>query len=268
VPDSTLPGLERRVLVGAALVVATIAAAYLDARLLLLVVAIAAGVAASALAGGYEASGLAASPVLYATGAALFPVSAYLWREPGLSAAVAGVIFLAAARWVLTRPSRAPVASISAFLLSSLYVGFCSAYVVLLGSPFGGARLIIGLLVICGAFHAGRWAGDTFLGGPALAGHLNGSPTVTGVLMGLTGALIGAVALVALARYPLSPGPVFEIGLSLGWALTLGAVAWALLRPQRFPPARSLVPGGVLGIVQGVLIAAPALFYSIRLTFR
>jgi phosphatidate cytidylyltransferase len=268
---SASPGLGSQVVAGAGLTFVALAASQLSAGLLLVVVAIAAAVAAGTLARDFEAGGLNAPPLLYAAGAMLLPIAVFRFREPGLTGAVAALIFVAAARWVLGRPARAALESIAAFVLTALYVGFCSAYLILLRLG-GGARLILGLVIVVASFHAARWVGDTYLRGPALAPHLGPTPTMSGAVAGVGGALIGVAATLSLMDVPVRPRLVGEIGLAVGSALTLGMLAWALIRPDHPVPAadedRSALPGGILSALQAALLSAPALFYALRLALR
>jgi hypothetical protein len=265
------PGLGVQIVAGAGLTFAALAASQVSAGLLVVVVALAAAVGASALARDFEAAGLNAPPLLYAAGAALLPLAVFRFREPGLASAAAALIFVAAARWVLGRPGRAAVESIAVFVLTALYVGFCSAYLILLRLG-GGARLILGLVIVVAAFHAARWVGDTYLRGPALAPHLGPTPTMSGAVAGLGGALIGVAALLSLMDLPVRARLVIEIGLAVGSALTLGMLAWGLVRPEherrQADEDRSPFPGGVLNALQAGLLSAPALFYALRLALR
>jgi hypothetical protein len=270
-PHGSAPGFGTRVLAGAGLTFVALVASQVRAGLLTVVIALAAAVAAAELARDFEAAGLNASPLLYAAGAVLLPLAVYRFREPGLAGGAAALIFIAAARWVLGRPARAAVESIAAFVLTALYVGFCSAYLILLRVG-GGARLILGLVIVVASFHAGRWLGDTYLRSTPLAAHLGPTPTMSGALAGVVGALIGVAALLSLLGLPIRPRLVIEIGLAVGSALTLGTLAWALIRSER--PARQVdedrsdVPGGVLNALQAALLSAPALFYALRLALR
>src|SRR2546425_19211 len=81
-------------------------------------------------------------------------------------------------------------------------------------------------------------------------------------------ALAGAAALLFVAYGHVWAVPALEIGLAVGLALTAGAVAWELIRPEGTPPDRSQVPGQVLVIVQGILLGAPVLFHALRLALR
>jgi hypothetical protein len=262
------PRLDPLIVAGAGMALAAVIGAQLNPLLLLIVVLAAAGASAAGLAHGFEEQGLTAAPLLYAAGAVLFPLAAYLWREPALAGAAVALVFLAALRWVLARPSRGPVLSVGAFVLSALYVGFCSAYVVLLGRVPRGGRLILGLALMGALYHAGRWVGDTFLPGRSLVSHLSEVPTLPGAILGMAGSLAGAVALLFIAYGRFWLVPSVEVGAAVGLALTAGAAAWELLRPEGIPPDRSPVPGQVLLIVQGILLAAPALFHSLQLALR
>ena len=265
------PGSGSRIVAGAALTIIALAASQVSTGLLAVVVALMAAAAAAALARDFEAAGLDAPALRYAAAALLLPLAVWRFREPGLAGAAAALIFVAAARWVLGRPARAAVESIAAFVLTALYVGFCSAYLILLRLG-GGARLILGLVIVVAAFHAARWVGDTYLRGPALAPHLGPTPTMSGAVAGLGGALIGATALLSLMNLPIRPRLVIEIGLAMGSALTLGMLAWALIHPEREPSQadedRSALTGGLLSALQAVLLPAPALFYALRLALR
>jgi CDP-diglyceride synthetase len=270
-PDEAPTGLGSRIVAGGGLAFAALAASQLGTGGLVVVVAIAAAMAAAELARNFAAGGLNAPPLIYAASAALLPVAVYYFREPGLAGAAAALIILAAARWVLGRPGRAAVESIAAFVLTALYVGFCAGYLILLRLG-GGARLILGLVIVVASFHAGRWLGDTRLRTPALAPHLGPTPTMSGALAGLAGALLGVAALLSLLDVALRPRLVIEIGLATGSALTLGMFAWALIRPERsarqLDEDRSDFPGGVLNALQAGLLSAPALFYALRLALR
>ena len=265
------PGSGSRIVAGAGLAFVALAASQVSTGLLTVVVALAAAVAAATLARDFEAGGLNAPPMLYAAAALLLPLAVFRFREPGLAGAAAALVFVAAARWVLGRPARTVVESIAAFILTALYVGFCSAYLILLRLG-GGARLILGLVIVVAAFHAARWVGDTYLRGPALAPHLGPTPTMSGAVAGLGGALIGVAALLSLMDLAVRPRLVIEIGLAVGSALTLGMLAWALFRPEhqasQADEDRSALPGGLLSALQAVLLSAPALFYALRLALR
>ncbi len=266
------PDFRTRVVAGAGLVFAVLVASQVRAGLLAVAVAVAAGLAAAALAREFEAEGLNAPPPLYAAAAAMLPLAVFRFREPGLAGGLAALIFIAAARWVLGRPARAALESIAAFALTALYVGFCSAYLVLLRLG-GGARLILGLVGVAACFHAGRWLGDTYLRSPALAPHLAPTPTMMGSLVGVAGSMLGVIALLSLLDLPIRLRLVIEIGLPAGAALALGTLAWSLIHPQDRPRTvvdedRSDVPDGILNALQAVLLLAPALFYALRLALR
>jgi len=269
--DGASPGSGSRIVAGAALTIIALAASQVSTGLLTVVVALVAAAAAAALARDFEAVGLNAPPLLYAAAALLLPLAVWRFREPGLAGGAAALIFVAAARWVLGRPAREAVESIAAFILTALYVGFCSAYLILLRLG-GGARLILGLVIVVAAFHAARWVGDTYLRGPALAPHLGPTPTMSGAVAGLGGALIGAAALLSLMNLAIRPRLVIEIGLAMGSALTLGMLAWALIHPDyeasQADEDRSALAGGLLSALQAVLLPAPALFYALRLALR
>ena len=269
--DGASPGSGSRIVGGAALTIIALAASQVSTGLLTVVVALVAAAAAAALARDFEAVGLNAPPLLYAAAALLLPLAVWRFREPGLAGGAAALIFVAAARWVLGRPAREAVESIAAFILTALYVGFCSAYLILLRLG-GGARLILGLVIVVAAFHAARWVGDTYLRGPALAPHLGPTPTMSGAVAGLGGALIGAAALLSLMNLAIRPRLVIEIGLAVGSALTLGMLAWALIHPDyeasQADEDRSALAGGLLSALQAVLLPAPALFYALRLALR
>lgn len=264
-PGAASPGLASQLVLAVLLGAATMAAARLGTGALLIVVAAVAGVGAVELGTDFGEQRLAASPLLYLVGVVAFPVAAYFWKEPGVTGAAAAVILLAAFRFVLSRPERGAVLSIAAFVLAALYLGFGASFVILLDRQGRGASLVVGLLLIAALFHIGRLVGDR-VGRRSLAPHLPAAPTPLGVAAGVVGCLIGAVGFLRLAGHHIQAFPVLQIGLTTGAALTLGAVAWALIRPDRPPVERSAVPGEILGIVAGVVMAAPVLFYAVRLS--
>jgi len=261
--------------VGAAvgLAVVAVAAAEVRAGLLLVVVAAAAGVAAAELARDAERLGLNASPVLWAVAAVVFPLAVFRFRETGLAGAAAAVVVVAAGRWVLGRPARAAVSSIAAFVLAALYVGFCAAYLLLLQFA-GGARLVLGAIVVVAAFHVARSLAETYLRSASLVPHLGDTPTLAGTVAGVAGAVLGVVLLLSLVHLPIRPRLVAEIGIAVACALTLGTLAWALMRPTAQPPRgpgdleRSVFGAGILSALQASLLAAPALYYALKLALR
>ena len=263
------PATQAAVGVGAAL--ATGVAAVAGKPALLLVVAALVGVAASELGIDFGEQRLTASPVLYVTGALLFPVAAYFWHEPGVAGAAAALILLAGARFVLAQPERGALLSIAAFALAALYVGFGPAFLLLIEHQAHGARLVAGLAAVAVAFHAARAAGDKALGPRAaggLAPHLIGAPTAAGVVAGSVMAILGSVGLLHLAHLKVTALAVAQLGITLAAALTLGCFAWSLIRAGKPSAERSPVPAQVLGVVAGVTLAAPALFYALRLVSR
>lgn len=274
-PDGPLPvpgaspAAQAAITLGAAL--ATAAAATAGTPALFLVVAALVGVAASELGIDFGEQRLTASPVLYVTGALLFPVAAYFWHEPGVAGAAAALILLAGARFVLAQPERGALLSIAAFALAAFYVGFGPAFLLLIERQAHGARLVAGLAAVAVAFHAARAAGDKALGsraGGGLAPHLIGAPSAAGVVAGSVVAILGSIGLLHLAHLKVSSLAVAQLGITLAAALTLGCFAWSLVRAGKPSAERSPVPAQVLGVVAGMTLAAPALFYALRLVSR
>lgn len=267
-PRAAVPGLATHVALGAALAVSTIVAAEVAPWALLIVVAVAGGIAGAEMGSELADAGLSGSPLLHAAGVMIFPVGAYLWREPGLSSAGAVLVFLAAGRFVLSRPERAGVESIAALILSALYIGFGSAYLILLRLQAHGARLVAGLVLGAAVFHACRWAGDRYVGKRSMAPHLPDSPTFPGIALGLIGCLAVTPGILVLLHLHIHPLLVLQIGVPLGAGLTLGTFAWALVGPVASPVERSILPRQALSVIQAVTLAAPALFYAAKLVLR
>ncbi|GAC1363171.1 MAG: hypothetical protein NVSMB32_04500 [Actinomycetota bacterium] len=262
------PATGQLALVGLLLAAATLVSSQISSKALLAVLSLAVAIASLALAAEFHESGLAATPLLYAAGAVLFPVAAELWGEPGLAGASAALVLVVAGRFVLGRPPRGTLLSVSAFILSALFVGFGASYFLLLRHGTRGARTVAGLLVIALLFHAGRWLGDAYLGKRPLAAHLAGTPTLAGVAGGLVGSLAGALGFFLLAHHHLRAASILAVGLAVGAALSISAVGWGLIRPGPVPTDRSRAPGHVLAVLQGVGLAAPAFFYTLRLVLR
>ncbi|HLH27699.1 MAG TPA: phosphatidate cytidylyltransferase, partial [Acidimicrobiales bacterium] len=219
---------------------ATAAAAQLGVAVLLVVVAGAAGIGAVELGTDFGEQRLATSPLLYVAGAIALPVAAFFWREPGVTAACAAVVLLAAARFVLARPERGSLLSIAAFVLASIYLGFGAAFIVLIDRRPHGPGMVAGLVILALLFHAGRFLGDR-LGRRSLAPHLAPAPTVPGIILGVIGCLIGSAPFLTLAKVHVRALPALQIGLATAAALTVGAFAWALIRSERLPTERSIV---------------------------
>ncbi|HEU5001536.1 MAG TPA: hypothetical protein VFW71_01990 [Actinomycetota bacterium] len=274
-PDDPLqaPGTSAATQVGVALGAAlvTAVAAVVGKPELLLVVVVLVGIAASELGTDFAEQRLTASPLLYVTGALLFPVAAYFWHEPGISGAAAALILLAGARFVLAQPERGALLSIAAFAMAAFYVGFGPAFLLLIERQPHGGQLVAGLAAVALASHAARAAADRALdprGKAGLAPHLIRSPTVAGVAAGAVVAIIGSVGLLHLAHIKVKALAVAQLGITLAAALTLGWFAWALIRAGKPAAERSPVPGQVLAAVAGLTLAAPALFYALRLVSR
>lgn len=243
---------------------ATAAAAQLGVSLLLVVVAIGAAIGAVELGTDFGEQRLATSPLLYIAGALAFPIAAYFWKEPGVTGAAAGVVLLAALRFVLSRPERGSLLSIAAFVLASVYVGFGAAFIVLIDRRPHGPGMVAGLVILALLFHGGRYLGDR-VGSRSLAPHLTNAPTVPGVVAGVIGCLVGSPAFLSLAKAHIRVLPVAQIGLASAAAMAVGAFAWALIRSPSPPAGRSIVPAQVLTIVAGISIAAPVVYYAVRL---
>jgi hypothetical protein len=267
-PGAAAPALATHLALGAALAASTIVAAEVAPWALLIVVAVASGIAGAEMGAELGDAGLSGSPLLYAAGVMIFPVAAYLWREPGLSSAAAVLMFLAAGRFVLSRPERAAVESIAGLILSALYIGFGTAYLILLRREADGARLVAGLVLGSAVYHACRWVGDRYVGKRSMAPHLPGSPTFPGVALGLIGCLAVTPGILVLLHRHIHPLLVLQIGLPLGAGLTLGTFAWALVGPVGSPVERSILPRQTLCVIQAVAVAAPALFYAAHLALR
>lgn len=264
------PGTAQKLMVGAVLMIAVLAASTADPRLLLAVVAVGVGIASLDLATDLHESGLAATPVFYAVGALSFPVAAYLWHEPGVAAAAAAVILAVAARFVVSRPPRGTVLSVAATVLSTLFVAYGAAYLILLRHEPRGARLLAGLFVIVVVSAIVRWAGDTFLGRRSVASHLDGVPTPPGVVGGLVGGVVGSLGFFLLLHDHVRATRVVAVGVAVSAGLLVSSLAWGLLRPDPSSKSgeRSELPGSVLSVVQAIGLAAPALFYVVRIVVR
>lgn len=259
-----VPSAASQLLLIVVLAGATAGAAQLGAAILLLVAAAAAGIGAVELGTDFGEQRLATSPMLYVAGAVALPVAAYVWKEPGVSAACAALVLLAAARFVLTRPEQGALLSIAAFVLASIYLGLGAAFIVLIDRRPHGPGMVAGLVLLALIFHAGRFLGDR-VGGRPLALHLPGAPTLTGTVLGVAGCLVGSAAFLSLAKRHIGVLPVLQIGLAAGAALIVGAFAWALIRSERQPVDRSAVPAQILTVVAGVTVVAPVLYYAVRL---
>ena len=160
----------------------------------------------------------------------------------------------------LVRPDRAPVRNISATALGVLYVGWLFSYVVLL-RDFGPWPLAFVLL--------GVWTCDT---GAFLAGKLFGrhklAPSVSPAktIEGMIGGLIASTA-VALATGGWLGIPMWQravLGLTIGVFCVLGDLCEsAMKREIGIKDFGSMIPGhgGVLDRFDGLLFAAPVIYY-------
>lgn len=267
-PRAPTAQVGSQIVVGTLVIGATIGGAEYARWALLLVVALVCMIAGAELGTDFSEGGLTGSPLIYLAAVVAFPISAYLWREQGLSAAAAAVIFLAALRFVASRPERGALVSIAVLVLSALYIGFGSGYLILLRRQPNGARLVAGLVVISFVYHAFRWVGDQLIGKRSMASHLPNTSTLPGLALGVICALAATPGFVAFLHRPVHALVVAQIGLPICAGLTLGTFAWALIRPETLPVERSMVPRQVLYVVQGAVLAAPALYYAARLALR
>ncbi|MFZ5596119.1 MAG: phosphatidate cytidylyltransferase [Bacillota bacterium] len=190
-------------------------------------------------------------------------LSAYWGGGAGLGSAVLPVVAVLLVAGVFLYPSLKPgdlAATVSGMLYVSLFL-----YVYLLRNLDGGFALTMTLL-------AGIWLSDTAayffgknFGKKKLAKQLSPGKTVEGALAGLAGGVAGTLLIYMYSPVVSLPKAV-AIGVLLSVAGLLGdLLESSLKRTAGIKDAGMILPGhgGLLDRFDGMLIAAPALYYFI-----
>lgn len=199
----------------------------------------------------------AAAAALAAVG---FPLLVSRGAEEGLMWAAAGAFILLSSAAVARGRQAGALVSLSHALLAVVYLGGLGTYLVLIRQLRAGGRLLVALAVMVALFELLRAALDGRLrsrGGP---GPL-GDPRA--LAAGVAGSAAAGAGLSALLSLPMGPPEGAVLGVMVGLLAALGRAAthFALgehpgLRPNDLR---------ALGWLSGLLLAAPGLYYGLRL---
>lgn len=264
-----------RVLTGAVLVAATVAAVlFAPGWLFWTLLALLALAAAAELGALLARTPSPAWPLLAAAGAPLLLLS----LRPGPWAAIlvlAGLAALTLARSVFSGlDATDATARLAGTLFAIVYVGLSFGHVGLLfdaGDGDAGRRLLLFAIAANSAGDTAAFYGGRALGRRPLAPRISPRKTREGAACGLAGAgLAGALA-----------GPFLAPHVPLGWAALLGAGAGAagilgdlgeslVKRAAGAKDSGTLLPGhgGVLDRLDSLMLAAPLVYWVERLLLR
>lgn len=150
-------------------------------------------------------------------------------------------------------------------MLSGLcYTGVLGTALVVLGWSEGGNLLVFWLLMVVFLGDTGAYFGGRFLNGPKLSPRISPNKTQWGAVCGLTASVLASLLVASIITVRPSLFEMACYGFLVGVAAQFGDLAESLIkRIYRVKDAGTLLPGhgGLLDRIDGVLFAAPILFF-------
>lgn len=203
------------------------------------------------------------------------------WAPAEVWAVLVGVAALAAA-WeclnLLSRGTKPLVAGAGAkrtattTILSVVFVAFfCGllpAHLALLRRDAGSAWTLLVIAVAWGGDVAGYLVGKA-VGGPRLAPSISPGKTIAGAVAGLVTALAAGLVFLRVAPQP-EPSRLLWVVAAAGVLSQVGDLAESLLKRRcGAKDSGAVIPGsgGVLDCLDGLILAAPWMFYAHRFFF-
>lgn len=151
-------------------------------------------------------------------------------------------------------------------IIPALYVGVLLGYVAALRVAQDGAWWVLILLFITWGYDTGAFAAGRALGRHRFMTHVSPKKTVEGVAGGLLLSAIGA--LIAVPAVGLSPWQAVALGLLGGAVVQVGDLIESMIKRQTgVKDSGEILPGhgGVLDRIDGLLFAAPLVYYAARI---
>ncbi len=201
--------------------------------------------------------------------AAAFPALASRWGEAGVFYAAGLALLICGGAGVVAGLQPGSTVSIATAINNAFYLGFTSAFLVILRSQEEGFRLVLALLLMAAAYLVVSRVAGPLAGGPALWGEI---PWI-GALAGIAAAGLAGVASSAFIDDRFTVPALLIVGLVAGAGAFAGDLTSLVIQssepeietePETAGKAQSVM--SVLLLRAGVvLFCAPALYYAFRL---
>lgn len=255
-------------IVGVVLATLVLLSSWHGAALFLTVVCLVALAAALDLSTLLVSKGIHVSRVLIALGVLSLPLVAYWKGESRLGLAFGLVVMGVAAVYVVRGLHPDTLRTVSATIFSALYIGLLAAFTILVRIYEGGDLLLWAFALNFAGYVLGSWVGRSGLGGRAVMPSIGPAPTWWGVLFGLVGSLLGSLFSLTFMTSPFVTSTAVSLALIVTIAALLGDLANRMLRRDLgVGDLQAAVPGmgGIISLMDTLMIAVPAFYYGFRL---
>jgi len=186
------------------------------------------------------------------------------------AALVLGFLLLAAAVVASAETLENPMGLLAKAIFGLVYLGLFPAHLPMLFNLPRGPSWILFLTVVIASSDAGAYYSGTLFGRHKLCPAVSPKKTWEGLAGGLIAALLGVLLLSRLVSFPVALLHLLLLGFILSLVGVLGDLTESVIkRAFRVKDSGRLLPGhgGVLDRVDGLLFAAPTLYYLLILVF-
>ncbi len=215
--------------------------------------------------------GFQPATMLGLTGVALFPLAAY-WRSESAYPVILAVTIVFGGLWYIVGADDArPLANLAITVLGIHWIGGLAAFGALLLRLEEGQQILIGAIAVTAAadtvaFFGGRAFGRTLFGDRRF-NKWSPKKSWEGTLLGVAGAVVGALVLDAVFTVGTSWWHAALFGLAIGVAGVIGDLFESMVkRDLKLKDMGTLIPGhgGLLDRVDAILFALPAAYFVTR----
>lgn len=202
----------------------------------------------------------------------LLVLSSYSFSFPFILAVFFLVTALSLAYYLFTyEPNPKVIYSMGVFIAGLVYVAFFLSHLVLIRYLAMGRIWILFLLAVVFAGDAGAYCVGVLLGRHKLYPRVSPGKTIEGAIGGLA-ASVGAAHLMSIYFFPwITMRQVIFLALSLGVTAQIGDLVESMFkRSAQVKDSGKLFPGhgGMLDRIDGIILAAPVLFYELVFFIR